>query len=102
MKNYYFCKDDEWDRIVNGTDERQNPRHFVKIEFALRVKFETELKNVLFAFSDVNTKEYIDIALIHFDPEMEYYPKSYWQVSLVFYTWSRGMITIINDFLNQF
>lgn len=103
MKNYYFCNDEkEWDDIVNCKDKRQSLRHFHKIDYALRKKFDTELKFVLSSYSDIKSKEYINTVLISFDPEIEYYPESYWEVSLVIYTWSRGMVKIIYDFLNQF
>jgi hypothetical protein len=103
MKKFYFCKDEnEWNDIVNCKDKRQNPRHFHEIDYALRKKFDTELKYVLSSFSDIKSKEYINAELISFDPGIEYYPESYWEISLVFYTWSKGVIYVIYDFLTQF
>lgn len=102
MKKIYFCTNVEWDQLDACSDPRQDRRHSEKIDLSLRVKLELELKETLLSNADTTNISSIDTDLIVFDPEMEYFPKSFWQVSLVFFTWPYGIIRNIHNLLEDF
>jgi len=76
----------------HGLPGTKQHRGFPPVVGSIQQIRELKLKETLLSNADTTNISSIDTDLIVFDPEMEYFPKSFWQVSLVFFTWPYGII----------